>query len=89
MKNKKYINSLFVVCVFFFCFNGQVVELKCVYGKFSFGYGDWNKGFVNVDCGEVWKVVVDFGVVFDRGEFVLFYEMNVFNYLVEGCNYVI
>ncbi|ENA1131615.1 hypothetical protein ABFT00_004808, partial [Salmonella enterica] len=53
MKNKKYINSLLAACVLFSCFNGQAAELKRVYGKLSFGYGDWNKGFVNVDRGEV------------------------------------
>ncbi|MFP5862072.1 hypothetical protein ACLD4S_22675, partial [Salmonella sp. 741265064_HSA] len=51
MKNKKYINSLLAACVLFSCFNSQAAELKRVYGKLSFGYGDWNKGFVNVDRG--------------------------------------
>lgn len=88
MKNKKYINSLLAACVLFSCFNGQAAELKRVYGKLSFGYGDWNKGFVNVDRGEVWKAVADFGAVFDRGEFASFYEMNVLNHPVEGRNHV-
>ncbi|EDF9719708.1 hypothetical protein B4Q50_16265 [Salmonella enterica subsp. enterica serovar Poona] len=88
MKNKKYINSLLAACVLFSCFNSQAAELKRVYGKLSFGYGDWNKGFVNVDRGEVWKAVADFGAVFDRGEFASFYEMNVLNHPVEGRNHV-
>lgn len=86
--NKKYINSLLGACLILACFNGHSAELKRVYGKISLGYGDWNKGFVNVDRGEVWKAVADFGAVFDRGEFASFYEMNVLNHPVEGRNHV-
>lgn len=55
MKNKKYINSLLAACVLFSCFNGQAAELKRVYGKLSFGYGDWNKALsmsIAAKCGK-------------------------------------
>ncbi|WP_458047406.1 outer membrane protein OmpK [Phytobacter sp. AG2a] len=68
-------------------FNTQATELKRVYGSVSAGYGDWNKGFVNVGRGEVWKAVADFGAVFDKGEFSSFYEMNVLNHPVDGRNH--
>lgn len=88
MKNKIYIKSIFCMSILCSSFSGHAAELKRVYGKISAGYGDWNKGLVNVDRGEVWKVVGDFGAVFDKGEFASFYEMNVLNHPVEGRNHV-
>lgn len=72
MANKLYIKSILGACLLATCCGSQATELKRVYGKISLGYGDWNKGFVNVDRGEVWKAVADFGAVFDRGEFASF-----------------
>ncbi|EAA5485258.1 hypothetical protein DQD41_06315 [Salmonella enterica subsp. enterica] len=88
MTNKIYIKSILGACILATCCASQATELKRVYGKISLGYGDWNKGFKNVDRGEVWKAVADFGAVFDRGEFASFYEMNVLNHPVEGRNHV-
>lgn len=88
MENKILIRSLLSVCVLLCSVNSHSAELKRVYGKISAGYGDWNKGFVKVGRGEVWKTVADFGAVFDKGEFASFYEMNVLNHPVEGRNHV-
>lgn len=88
MNKNVVISNLLGTCIALTCFNGETTELKRVYGKISARYGDWNKGFVNVDRGEVWSIVGDFGAEFDRGEFASFYESNVLNHAVEGRNHV-
>ncbi len=88
MRKVRIIQIILSLCIMLTCITGQAAELKRVYGKISAGYGDWNKGFVNVDRGEVWKLVADFGAIFDKGEFSSFYEMNVLNHPVEGRNHV-
>lgn len=88
MRISVFVINILASCVLFSGLNCQAAELKRVYGKISARYGDWNKGFVNVDRGEVWSLIGDFGADFDRGEFSSFFESNVLNHAVEGRNHV-
>ena len=69
-----------------FVTSSQAVELKYTFGSIKTGYANWDMGAVDTDRGDLWKLVGDFGAVFDKGELYSFYEYNKFDHDVDNRN---
>lgn len=64
----------------------NAVELKHTFGSIKAGYANWDLGFEDTKRGSLWKVVGDYGAVFDKGEFYSFYEYNRFDHPTDTRN---
>ena len=62
-------------------------ELLNSFGSVKFGYADWDTGTKNLNRGDLYKFVLDGGMVFDKGEFFGFYEYNKVDYKTDDRNY--
>ena len=67
-------------------FFSEAAELKYMFGSIKTGYANWDLGAIDTKRGDLWKVVGDFGAVFDKGEFYSFYEYNKYDQSTDERN---
>ncbi len=80
------IKKLLLILFMFSC-SVQAAQIKYDLGGIHIGYADWDSGVEDANRGNLMKLVLDYGMILDKGELMVIYEQNHFEKNVDKRNY--